>query len=85
MTIEEYSEYEQQIIKEYLKEIDDSATPEYILDQYFSQYTTIENFITELLELNEVLIPNWVKIDYEKTWDQISDEFDVTCNFIFYK
>lgn len=85
---EEYEaldQYEQDIVAEYWEELGTDDSPRYIIDHCIWS-GDIDSFINELLNesLNpNVKIPDWVHIDYDKTWDYLSPDFSATTNYIF--
>lgn len=79
-----YNQEDLKIIQEYRNEIDSTASEEDILDKYEGEFISIKNLIEYLLEIYEINIPDWIKIDYETTWEcNVKFDFDITTNYIF--
>lgn len=77
-------EYDLKIVQEYWDEVDETADSDDILDNLAWGSSDAQEFIDFQLEEMNLEIPNWIVIDYEKTWNGMRYDFDKTSNYIFY-
>lgn len=82
---EEYEaldQWEKDIVVEYWEELSMNNSPNYIIDHWVWS-GDINSFVEDILQNLKVEIPNWVHIDYDKTWEDLSSDFSDTTNYIF--
>ena len=78
-------QYDQETVDAFLEEFD-LMDIEHLQDAYYGQYDSgaefAESFVSDMGYVHNDL-PDWIKIDWEETWDNLSYDYSESNGYIF--
>ena len=78
-------EYDQETVDAFL-EVFDMMDVEHLNDAYYGRYDSgaefAQNMVSDMGYVHDDL-PYWIEIDWEKTWENLSDDYSESNGFIF--
>jgi antirestriction protein len=79
-------EHERELVKAYRKDIDPSAEPQDILDRYVGSFSSVEDYVDDVIESMGINLPDWLIVDRTATYENnLRFDLDVTEELHFFQ